>query len=184
MGTTNQVTSPKNTFTSDAERLEALNKAGDMVSGIICNLEFIDFSLDTDGDCIDSFITKDQVRGLFLIVESIFEQLKEIKQLVDKHALHEPERLEITEMIDDGLLMLDACLMAAKIRFDNEVIEKGEDYRICLFRRWFYGFFVTLNLSCKRMFFLTEHIYKICGRIPDPIESDNKGGGDGENPLH
>lgn len=183
----------KNTATdtqsaANSVRLKHLEKARLLASGIDCTIEFINFSDDSteiiDGDYSEAYITKDQMRGIFLVTESISARLKEIRQLVHEYALHEEEYHEIISMIDDAIPMIDVGLRFANIHFNREIY----DYRpysseeVALNRRWVNGFFNTLKFVDDRLYLLFENINDVCSRFEEAIKPNN--GGDSGSHLH
>lgn len=184
MTSVNQPPSTKKTSISNAERLEGLEKAREKSSQIGCTISFLDFSeetheIDSDGDRTDASITKDQVRGIFLTVESVILELKEIKRLVLELAADEDESCEIVEMIDDALKMIDLASRAGQIHFSND---SESDDKIQLCKIWVNGFFCTLKYAGNRLYWLFEKINTIYLRIEQTVTPDN--GGDLVKDLH
>jgi len=183
----------KNTATdtqsaANSVRLEHLEKARLLASGIDCTIEFIDFCDDSteiiDGDHVEAYITKDQMRGIFLVTESISARLKEIRQLVHEYALHEEEYPEIISMIDDAIPMIDVGLRFANIHFNRYIYDSRtfSPEEVALNRRWVNGFFATLKFADDRLYFLFENINDVCSRLEEAIEPNN--GGDSGRHLH
>lgn len=79
------------------------------------------------------------MRGIFLTVESVILELKEIKRLVLELAADEDESCEIVEMIDDALKMIDLASRAGQIHFSND---SESDDKIQLCKIWVNGFSV------------------------------------------
>ncbi|MBK6958473.1 MAG: hypothetical protein IPH22_08960 [Nitrosomonas sp.] len=122
MTSVNQPPSTKKTSISNAERLEGLEKAREKSSQIGCTISFLDFSeetheIDSDGDRTDASITKDQVRGIFLTVESVILELKEIKRLVLELAADEDESCEIVEMRYISAMIVSPTIKFSFVRY-------------------------------------------------------------------
>lgn len=185
MPSVNQVTASKIPSISIAERLEELEKAREKSSQIGCTISFLDFSeetheIDSDGDRTDARITKDQMRGIFLTIESIILELKEIKRLVLERAPDEDESCEIVEMIDDALKMIDLASRAGQIHFSIDD-ESGDEIWLC--KIWVNGFFCTLKYAGNRLYWLFEKINTICSRIRE-ASTPNNGGDLVKDSLH
>jgi len=177
MTTPNQTHQSKTPSISNAERLEELWKACLKSSGVKCTISFLDFSEETheinsDGDRTDARITRDQMRGIFLTIESIISELKDIKSLVLEHASNEDESCEIIEMIDDALKMLDLASRMGRMHLSNADDSDGE---IWLCQIWVNGFFYTLKHAGARLFGLYEEINTIYLRIEQTVTPDDGG---------
>ncbi|MDO8893727.1 hypothetical protein [Nitrosomonas sp.] len=178
MTSVNQPPSTKNPSISITKRLEELWKASLKSSGVTCTIEFLDCSeeaseIDSDGDRTDASITKDQMLGIFLTVESIISELKEIRSLVLEHASNEDESCEILEMIDDALKMIDLASRMGRMHLSNETVDSYD--AIGLGRIWVNGFFYTLKHANDRLFLLFEKINTIYLRIEQTVTPDNGG---------
>lgn len=169
-------------------RLEHLEKARLLASWISCTIEFIDFSDDSteiiEGDYAEAYVTKDQMRGIFLVTALVSARLMEIRQLVHEYALHEKEYPEITSMIDDAISMIDAGLRVANIHFSREIYgyQPYSSEEVALNRSWVNGFFNTLKFVDERLYLLFEDINHICSRFEEAIKPNN--GGDSGSHLH
>ncbi|MDP1550700.1 MAG: hypothetical protein Q8L97_11195 [Nitrosomonas sp.] len=177
MTSVNQPPSTKNPSISITKRLEELWKASIKSSGVTCTIEFLDCSeeaseIDSDGDRTDASITKDQMLGIFLTVESIISELKEIRRLVLEHASNEDESCEIIEMIDDALKMIDLASRMGRMHLSND---SESDDKIQLCKIWVNGFFCTLKYAGNRLYWLFEKINTIYLRIEQTVTPDNGG---------
>lgn len=186
MPSVNQTPASEKLSTSNAERLKVLEKASIKSSGIQCTIDFINFSddgteIDCDGICTDASITKEQMRGIFLTVESIVSELKEIKRLVLEQAPDEDESCEIFGMIDDALKMIDSALRIGKIRFSNAA---GSGDEIDLNEIWVNGFFCTLGHANDRLGWLFTRINDIRDHIAEAAKPDDNGGDLVKDALH
>lgn len=186
MTTPNQTPASETTPTQNAKRLEELWKACLKSSGVSCTMEFLDCStetseIDSDGDRTDASVTKDQMLGIFLTVESIISELKEIRRLVLEHASNEDESCEIIEMIDDALKMIDLASRMGRMHLSNETVDSYD--AIGLGRIWVNGFFYTLKHANGRLHWLYEKINTICLRIERAVTPDD-GGDLVKDPVH
>ncbi len=186
MTSVNQPPASKKPSTNNAERLKELEKASLKSSRVQCTIDFIDCSdesteIDSDGDRTDAVITNDQMRGIFLTVESTISEIKEIRRLVSIHAPDEEESCEIFGMIDDALKMLDFALRMGQVRFSNDA---DLDDEICLGQVWVNGFFCTLRHANDRMGWLFTRINDIRDRIVEGTKPDDNGGDLVKDDLH
>ncbi|MEI2766946.1 MAG: hypothetical protein V9E86_00235 [Nitrosomonas sp.] len=184
MPSVNQTPASEITPTHNAKRLEELWKACMKSSGVKCTISFLDFSEETheinsDGDRADARITKDQMRGIFLTIESIILELKDIRSLVLEHASNEDESCEIIEMIGDALKMIDLASRMGRMHLSNADDPDGE---IWLCQIWVNGFFYTLKHAGNRLFWLYEKINTIYLRIEQTVTPDD--GGDLDDTVH
>jgi len=185
MTSVNQSSASETTPTHNAKRLEELWKACLKSSGVSCTIEFIDCStetseIDSDGDRSDASVTKDQMLGIFLTVESIISELKEVRHLVLEHASNEDESCEIFEMIDDALKMIDFASRMGRMHLSN--VDDSDD-EIWLCKIWVNGFFYTLKHANDRLFLLYEKINTIYLRIEQAVTPDD-GGDLVKDPVH
>ena len=186
MTSVNQPPASETTPTHNAKHLEELWKACLKSSGVSCTIEFLDCSeetseIDSDGDRTDASITKEQMLGIFLTVESIISELKEIRRLVLEHASNEDESCEIIEMIDDALKMIDLASRMRRMHLSNETVDSYG--AIGLGRIWVNGFFYTLKYANDRLYWLFEKINTICERIQEASTPDD-GGDIAKDSLH
>ncbi len=150
-----------------------LDKARLMASDCACILGFIccgGLYEVTEDDMQPLHLSREQVSGIFLVLESVANRAREIKELVTEASPLEEKTLDVCQWIDEFLSVLDIALKLARFNLTDDV-DQSENV-ITVDRMWIAGFFSTLKHSTDQTDKFYQAIYDIWEALPDP----SKGG--------
>ncbi|WMJ09362.1 hypothetical protein [Nitrosomonas sp. sh817] len=168
---------------SNSEILKELRKARNCVSDISCALEFIDCGDLVDLDGCNMSISREQMEGLFNLLDGAVDNLEQIQQTVRQYGTLKETTKAICDSIEKAVRII---LLAEKIErvrlaeYEEENGKKDLHYQVSLVKVWTAGFLVSLRLAKEYIANLFYSIEELCEAIPAPSE----GGGNAHDSLH
>lgn len=177
----------KNTATdtpsiSNGERLKELEKARLWASETPCMLEFIDCGNLADLDGCDMSLNKEQMNGVFLLLDGVLANLEGISVIADECGTEERATRTILTAADAARDIISLAVKLAKVRLaEDENNEKRVSDKICMGSIWVAGFLASLRLANEiHISNIYECVHELIGAIPAPSE----GGNNAINSLH
>ncbi|MBV6448920.1 hypothetical protein [Nitrosomonas sp.] len=168
---------------SNAESLKELKKVRDCVSDISCALTFIDCADLVDLDGCDMSISREQMEGLFDLLEGAVFNLEQIQHTVNKYGTLKETTKAICNSIEKAVRIILLAVKIERVRlaeYEDETGKKDFSYTVCLVKVWTAGFLVSLRLANECIDGLFYSIGELCEAIPAPSE----GGGNAHDSLH
>ncbi|MBS0496477.1 MAG: hypothetical protein JSR51_02355 [Proteobacteria bacterium] len=179
----------KNTATdtpsiSNVERLKELEKARLWASETPCMLEFIDCGNLADLDGCDMSLNKEQMNGVFLLLDGVLANLEGISVSVIAGECKTEERTveAIHRYCDDARNIILLAVKLAKVRLaEEENNEESVSDVVCMNEIWVAGFLASLRFANE---IYVSSIYECVRKLIEAIPVPSEGGGNAHDSLH
>jgi len=177
----------KNTATntpsiSNVERLKELEKARLWASETPCMLEFIDCGNLADLDGCDMSLSKEQMHGVFLLLDGVLSNLDGISLIASECGTKELAIRTINQAADDARDIISLAVKLAKVRLDDEENnEESASDEVCMVNVWVAGFLASLRLANE---IHVSNIYQCVHELIEAIPASSEGGGNAHDSLH
>ena len=183
MTTSNQIPASKKPSISNAECLKELKKARNCVSDISCVLEFINCANFVDLDGCDMSISREQMEGLFNLLDGAVNNLEQIQYTVDQHGTLKETSKSICGSIECALNIIFLAVKIERVRLAEHEEKTGKEdfsYQVSLVDVSTAGFLVAIRLAREFIDGLFYSIDELCEAVPRHVE----GGDLVKDPLH
>lgn len=177
----------KNTTTdtpsiSNAQRLKELEKARLWASEAPCMLKFIDCGNFADLDGCDMSLNKEQMNGVFLLLDGVISNLECASAIASEYGTEELAIKTINIAAHAAIDIISLAVKLAKVRLaDEESDEENASDEVCMVSIWAAGFLASLRLANE---IHVSNIYQCVHELIEAIPAPSEGGGNAHDSLH
>jgi hypothetical protein len=167
---------------SNVKRLKELEKARLLASEMPCILKFIDCGNLADLDGCDMALDREQMNGVFLLLDGVYSSLATIESIAVGYGTEERYIQAISSDIDDARKIISLATKLAKVHLiDEEKNEENTSVDVCMVSSWVAGFLASLRVANELYVIGIYHcVHNLIEAIPAPSE----GGGNAHDSLH
>ena len=145
-------------------------------------LEFIDCGNLVDLDGCDMSLNKEQMNGIFLLLDGVFSNLEGISVIANECGTEEKTAGTIRRFCDDAMNIISLAMKLAKVRLaEEENNEESASDEICMVKIWVAGFLASLRLANE---IHVSNIYECVQELIEAIPAPSEGGGNAHDSLH
>ena len=171
-------TTADNTSISNIQRLEKLEEARLLASDMPCILKFIDCGNLADLDGCDMVLDREQMNGVFLLLDSVHSSLATIESIAVEYGTEEWAIRAISSDIDDARKII---LLATKLAKVHLIDEGSASVDVCMVSSWVTGFLASLRVANE---LYVTGIYHCVHELVKAIPAPSEGGGNAHDSLH
>lgn len=173
---------PNQTQSISNKRLKEFEKARLWASETPCMLEFIDCGNLADLDGCDMSLSKEQMNGVFLLLDGVLANLEGISLIASEFGTEELAIRTINQAADDASNIISLAVKLAKVRLaEEENDEESASDDVCMVSVWVGGFLASLRLVNEvHLSNIHQGLHELIKAIPAPSE----GGGNAHDSLY
>lgn len=145
-------------------------------------LEFIDCGNLADLDGCDMLLSKEQMNGVFLLLDGVLANLESISLIANEFGTEELAIRTINQAADDASNIISLAVKLAKVRLaEDENGEESASDDVCMVSVWVEGFLASLRLANE---IHVRNIYECVKELIEAIPAPSEGGGNAHDSLH